>query len=219
MRPEARHTFSRRSHTWSPTKKKKSGNDDEPTYLGVSNHQRHGGNGLPGVSRAQNGIDADSTIHGIVYRVWDLLVLANVESRSTIRGNTSVGEEDGICFLVDGWTCRYPLAVRGRTVFYPVAPFFADPAARERGERKRRFHAPAKTSSTLHTGVAPAVNVTRHPWLRLLTRRYSHFGARRGPNRPIFRADRSQKLSNDHSAQPRDRIAFHLLRFAIDFLG
>lgn len=69
MRAEARHTFSRRSHTWSPTKKKKSGNDDEPTYLGVSNHQRHGGNGLPGVSRAQNGIDADSTIHGIVYRV------------------------------------------------------------------------------------------------------------------------------------------------------
>lgn len=134
-----------------------------------------------------------------------LVVSANVwnRDRAASAGNSSDGGRR-ICFLVE--TCRYPLAVRGRTVFYPVAPFFADPAARERGGRKRRFHAPAKTSSTLHTGVAPAVNVTRHPWLRLLTRRYSHFGARRGPNRPIFRADRSQKLSNDSVGQPSPEI-------------
>jgi len=41
---------------------------------------------------------------------------------------------------------RYPLIVRGRTVFYPVAPSFGNPAARERrAGRKRRSHAPART--------------------------------------------------------------------------
>lgn len=69
-------------------------------------------------------------------------------TRSPIRGNFDTRETR----IYIRWTCRYPLAVQGRTVFYPVAPFFANPAARERGERKRRFHAPAKTSSTLHGG-------------------------------------------------------------------
>lgn len=48
MRPEARPgTRFHADHTLDHPPKKKSGNDDEPTYL-TGNHQRHGQNGLPG---------------------------------------------------------------------------------------------------------------------------------------------------------------------------
>lgn len=75
--------------------------------------------------------------------------------------------------------CFTPSPLSSRTRLHENVPSASAVSTRQRKPRRQPS-----------AGVAPAVNVTRHPWLRLLTRRYSHFRAR--PNRPIFEIDSFQ---------------------------
>lgn len=118
--------------------------------------------------------------------------------RGRLSAGTSIRGKQGFIFdgrVVTPWPsrvvlCFTPSPLSSRTRLHENVASASAVSTRQRKPRRPS------------TGVAPAVNVTRHPWLRLLTPRYSHFRGRR-PEPAHFR----------HRSRSRFLGKFHVDRF------